>query len=261
MRLPPLLLPLWLGACSSGSVVVGRLDAPTPDGGAPPFSDAGTCAAPRPSHEWSFADGTLTDRQGSGAAVLRGGAILEGGLVRLDGKGGYVDLPNGLLAGLDEVTLALWVRARGGPAYTRLIDIGTGSLGEDPPPESSYVGRSYLVLTPFTGFVPDRLAALASNAGPPAEVVAPSLGTGDEDLHLIAVTFSTATLSLFRDGVLLARVPRSFPLSDVVDHNAWLGRSQYAADPYLEGAYASVRVFGTALAECAVAELFVAGPP
>lgn len=255
-----LLLLVVLAGCSSGSVAVGRIGGDGADAAAA-IPDAATCTPSLPLHEWRFegAGTSVADLRGGGPAVLRGGALLEGGVVRLDGEDDYVDLPNGLFAGLAEVSVALWVRASGGPAYTRLLDVGTTSLGEDPPPDASYVGRSYLVLTPFTGFVPSRLAALTSNAGPPSEVVAPSLAEGDDALHLIAVTFSTSALALFRDGVLLARVPRSFPLSDVVDHNAWLGRSQYAADPYLQGEYASVRVFGTALAECEVAGLFAAG--
>ena len=259
--------------CSSGSIALGRLesDGSGADAGAPEAGvvdadavDAGTCLAPAPLHEWRFTgEGTsVPDLRGGGAATLRGGATLDGtGLVRLDGLDDYVDLPNGLLAGLEETSVVLWVRSQGGPAYTRLLDIGTTSLGEDPAPDASYVGRSYLVLTPGTGFVPSELAALTSNAGPPAEVVAPSAAEGDTELHLVAVAFGVASLSLFRDGLLLARVPRGFPLSEVVDHNAWLGRSQYAADPYQKADYASVRVFGRALEACEMAALYREGAP
>lgn len=264
---------LALAGCSSGSIALGRLDSEG-DGGDAGVVDAGvaeagtvdaaSCLAPLPLHEWRFdGEGTsVPDRQGGGPATLRGGVALDGsGLLRLDGVDDYVDLPNALLAGLEEVSVVLWVRSQGGPAYTRLLDIGTSSLGEDPPPEASYVGRSYLVLTPGTGFVPSELAALTSNAGSPAEVVAPSAAEGDADLHLVAVVFGATSLSLFRDAVLLARVPRAFPLSEVVDHNAWLGRSQYAADPYQKADYASVRVFGRALEACEMDALYREGAP
>lgn len=264
-----ILLSVALAACSSGSLALGRLDGADADAG-PVLADSGAEAAdvgsctPSPVHEWRFVgEGTVVADSGGGRpATLHGGASLDGsGLLRLDGVDDYVDLPNGLFAGLEEVSIALWVRWQGGPAYTRLLDIGTSSLGEDPPPDAAYVGRSYLVLTPGTGFVPSQLAALTSNDGAPAEVVAASEASGDAELHLVGVSFSATTLSLYRDGALLARVPKPFLLSSMVDHNAWLGRSQYAADPYQAAEYASVQLFDRALTECEMSTLFAQGLP
>lgn len=268
----PVAVILLASACSSGSIALGRLDesaAPGPrdggllDGSPSPSADAAACGVPVPARHYAF-DGTGTevvDLRGGPSGRLLGGAALDGrGGVRLDGVDDYVDLPNGLLAGLDEVTIAVWVQRFGGPAYTRVFDIGTTSLGEDPPAGASAVGRSYLALTPGTGNVPAGLAVLTSPDGPPNETVMTSAVDLDEARRLVVVTVARDSLSLSVDGALVARVQRPVALAAIVDHNAWLGRSQYAQDPYLNAEIADVRVWGAALPECAVRALAAGGP-
>ncbi|MBN9162667.1 MAG: hypothetical protein BGO98_01590 [Myxococcales bacterium 68-20] len=263
-----------MGACSSGPIALGRLeDTTTPaldsgtvsdSGGIPDASvDAALCDPPAPSRHYAF-DGLGTeviDLRGGPSGQVVGGATLDGsGVLRLDGVDDYVDLPNGILAGLTEVSVALWVRRLGGPGYTRLFDIGTGSLGEDPPAGASTVGRSYLAVTPGTGNVPSGLAVLMSAGGAPSEVVALSDVVLDQERRFVVVAVSNATVSLYYEGALVARVPRTVPLPSIVDHNAWLGRSQYSADPYLTAEYSDVRIWTMALPDCAVHKLHALGP-
>ncbi len=261
-------LALVLAGCGSSVVVLGRLD--EGDGG---LADSGSsdalvapevdaCAPPRPLHRYTF-DGTGTavpDVIGGAAARIVGGATLDGrGSLRLDGVDDYVDLPNGLLRGLDEVTLAVWVRHLGGPAYTRIFDIGTGSQGEDPPSGVASGGLSYLAATPSTGLTPNGLALLASENGPAGEVHLPTTASLEDSLHSLVAVVTRTSLSLFVDGLLVARGASMVPLSSIVDHNAWLGRSQYSIDPYLAAEYADFRVFDRALPDCAVAALHARG--
>ncbi len=62
-----------------------------------------------------------------------GGAVptFDGNQVTLDGVGGYIDLPNGLVSGLTNVTFEMWVTWTSGGIWTRLLDFGNNSNGED----------------------------------------------------------------------------------------------------------------------------------
>jgi hypothetical protein len=203
----------------------------------------------------------VSDAAGGPPGTLHGGAALDGSneLV-LDGDDDYVDLPNDLLSGLEEVTIVAWVRHLGGPAYTRVFDFGSGSDGEDPAEGLSTVGTTYVSVTPGTGFVPRRLAALVSRNGAGGEIAAPTDTRLDDALHLVAVTVTSMSLGLFHDGALIALVPSSVPVADIENVNNWLGRSQYDQDPYFHGAYAGLRVFDHALDPCAVRTVYALGP-
>jgi hypothetical protein len=216
---------------------------------------------PRAEFRFTSEGDALVDARGGAPGSVRGGAVLDGsGELVLDGDDDYVDLPNALLSGLDAATVVVWFRHLGGPAYTRLFDLGSGSDGEDPPEGLGTVGRTYLSVTPSTGFVPSRLAALISNEGSGGEIAAVTDVRLDDELHLIAVVLTSTTLELFHDGLLIARVPSSVPLESIEAVNNWLGRSQYDQDPYVHGAYRGFAVFDRALESCAIRELYVEGP-
>lgn len=264
----------WLAlvACSSGSLVIATLDdtsGPDPratDGSAATndaASDAATCELPAPSRHFPF-DGVgteLVDVAGGPSGKAVGGATLDGnGALHLDGKTGYADLPNDLIAGLDEVTIALWIRYFSRPAYTRLFDFGSSSIGEDPPRDQTYGGQTYLALTPATGFVPSGLAVLMSANGPANETAAPTATVLErEEMRLVVVVVARETLSLFYGAELVTRVPLVVPLSAIVGQNLWLGRSQYDSDPFVEGDYADLRIWPRALPDCAVRAIAIAG--
>lgn len=266
-----------VAACSSGPIALGRLDdssltgadAGPSDGGSAGDSDAAgdgadtVCDMPVPTRQYPF-DGTGTevlDTRGGPSAQLLGGATLDGsGVVHLDGVDDYVDLPNGLLAGASELSIAVWVRRIGGPAaYKRVFDIGTTGNGEDPPLDASTTGKAYLAVGTATGYPHSGLAALMTAGGPPGEIAATSDVVLDKEMHLVAVVVSSDALSLYYDGGLVAQVTRTVELSSILDENAWLGRSQYSADGFLEGDYADLRLFSGALSACQVQKLFAQG--
>lgn len=262
-----LLCFLALSACTTGTLALGRLDDATavPDGGAEAGADAADCIPGAPVRHYAFT-GTGTDvpdLAGGASARILGGAALDGsGRLALDGIDDYVDLPNGILAGLDAVTFESWLRFRGGGGYQRIFDIGTSSLGEDPLATAAYVGRSYVAATPSSGLDPSGLAALFSAPATDGEVHA-STATflGQTTFRHVVVVATATSVALYLDGVPVAQTTHaSAPLSTVADVNAWLGRSNYAADPYLEADYAAFRVYGRALTACAVEATFRAGP-
>lgn len=222
--------------------------------------------SPSPIHRYTF-DGegdVVADLIGGADGAILGGAILDGGGgLTLDGEDDYVDLPAGLLAGLRDVTVMVWVVRDGEGAYLRIVDFGLASGGEDPVEGEGGVGTSYLVITPSTVFDVRGVSALASDSGVRGEVAIHAEPTlEDGEIHQVAVVFdgAAATLALYLDGALLGSEPVGFPLSGIQDVNNWLGRSQFDVDPYFGGRYDELRIYGDALAGCAVEAAWNAGP-
>ncbi|WP_234023492.1 LamG domain-containing protein [Sorangium cellulosum] len=221
---------------------------------------------PSPTHRYTF-DGVgdvVADLIGGADGAILGGASLDGGGgLTLDGEDDYVDLPAGLLAGLRDVTVMVWVVRDGEGSYPRIVDFGLASGGEDPVEGEGGVGTSYLVITPSTVFDVRGVSALASDSGVRGEVAIHAEPTlEDGEIHQVAVVFdgAAATLALYLDGALLGSEPVGFPLSGIQDVNNWLGRSQFDADPYFGGRYDELRIYREALAGCAVEAAWNAGP-
>ena len=263
-------LLLAITACSSGALALGRLDdaaTTSPDAsvdGSGSGNETARCDPGLPTRHYAFGGiGTeVVDERGGPSGRLLGGATLDGsGTLHLDGVDDYVDLPNGILAGLEEVTLAAWVKHLGGGGYTRIFDFGNTSIGEDPATNASYVGQSYLAATPTTGDDPSGVATLFSIDGSRGEVHAATPAfLGHTAVHQVVVVAAKGTLALYLDGVVVATVARTTPLGAIDDVNDWIGRSNYAADPYLWADYEDFRVYDHALAPCAIAATFTAGP-
>lgn len=206
----------------------------------------------------------LPDLAGQASGELRAGATLtDEGILTLDGDDDFVALPANLLSGLTSVSVMLWVRYSGGPAYVRLFDFGTSSAGFDPPEGEPSVGRSYLALTPATGNDPSGLAALAATDGAGSEVLASSDATlGDDEWHQVTVVLdgNERELRLYLDAGLMVTSDVEHTAAEIDNENNWLGRSQYDADPYIEISYDEVRIYNDALAPCAIATAFANGP-
>ncbi|KYF84631.1 hypothetical protein BE11_11935, partial [Sorangium cellulosum] len=221
---------------------------------------------PSPTHRYTFdgVGGVVADLVGGADGVILGGASLDGGgWLTLDGQDDYVDLPAGLLAGLRDVTVMVWVVREGGGSYPRIVDFGLSSRGEDPVEGEGGVGTSYLVITPSTVFDVRGVSTLASDSGVTGEVAIHAEPTlEDGDVHQVAVVFdgAAATLALYLDGALLGSDAVGFPLSGIQDVNNWLGRSQFDADPYFGGRYDELRIYSEALAGCAIEAAWNAGP-
>lgn len=235
------------------------------EGGAVCATDAP--AVPSPVHRYSFdgAGGAVTDsiNGADGKLVPVTGGTFDGkGTLTLDGKTGYVDLPNHLINPYTDVTIMAWTSwPKGGSGFTRIFDFGTSTVGEDPVGDSR--GVSYIMASPFTGW------AAGGNLG--VEVGTP--GTGivqlptpksikDTTVHQVTVVFrSLARVELYLDAKLLNTVAiAKGKLGEIDDVNNWLGRSQTFADNRYTGSYSEFRIYNQALDECAIATTLAAGP-
>jgi hypothetical protein len=216
-------------------------------------------------HRYSF-DGTGTivvDAMGGDEGTVVGGAMLDGsGVLTLAGNRDglpdqYVNLPNGLISGLSQVTIMAWTTWEGGAGYQRVFDFGISDQGE----VQGGSGRSYLAVMPSTGF------ANGTELG--AEVAAPGFATQQlpstrdiqDRLAVVALAYRSAVaVELFVDGESLIRTPTPVALSDIEDKNNWIGQSQWSKDHPYHGSFAEFRIYDVALSACQLRTLVERGP-
>ena len=155
----------------------------------------------------------------------------------------YVDLPDGILSGLTDFTIASWVNLNSATVnWARIFDFGTGTTVN-------------MFLTPRAGVggTPVRFAITTSGGGGEQQVNRPgSLPTGWQH---VAVTRSGTTNTLWINGVAVATNTVALSPADLGNTtNNWIGRSQYA-DPMLAGFVDEFQIYDHALSEAEVQSL------
>jgi hypothetical protein len=181
---------------------------------------------------------------GTLAGGARWGSGRNGGsAVLLDAQGAHVALPADVLAQAADFTIAVWVYWNAAATNTRIFDFGTSDI-------------AYLALIPRDGGGKLRFAATRSTYfGEQSIVAADALPTG-RWVH-VAVKLTGDVGKLFVDGVQAGEgagiVVTPYQLGATV--NAWLGRSQYGADPSFNGLLQDLRVYSGALSDAEIAAL------
>jgi hypothetical protein len=255
---------------SGGSETAGSSEggAPSSAGGAAGEAPVDCLAGEAPPdgsliHRYSF-DGTgttVSDTIGGADGKILGGPMLDGtGAITFEGNDGdYVDLPNGLISSLTDVTFVTWVTWTGGGAYQRILDFGISDAGE----VIGGSGRSYIAILPFTGFVDNTVTGLGveiKRPNTPTLQIASNEKMRDRAGQVGLVFQSGLRAALYLDGNLLGETPTTISLSDIDDRNNWLGQSQWMKDPAFEGMFEELRIYDVALNACQLHSLLVRGP-
>ena len=274
-----LLTSAWLVACGETQVTLlepilsrpdagathdaaagGQHDAAAGDG---PGSDAATTPPPplyaaHLIHRYSF-DGEgsrVVDSVGAADGSLMGGAVLDGaGHVTLDGVDDYVNLPNGLVSGLTDVTLVAWLAWNGGHCWQRVFDFGSSDAGEDNVGNATSSLFATPKRCPGTGPATSFETSVGILTSIDSDVPFPILS---RSLFAVAVDSEAQQLRLYAAGQLLGTA-KPEPLSILSDENAWLGRSQWVQDDYLRGTYDEFRIYDVALSDAQLGALEAAG--
>jgi hypothetical protein len=166
-----------------------------------------------------------------------------GGALGLCGNGEYVSLPSGIADGLGDFTISAWVNPSQDSAWSRLFDFGTGT-------------NDYMFLTMSAGGGPIRFAITNSGGGGEQQIN----GTGTLPLNtwsLVTVTQSGGTGTLYVNGQPVGTNNNMTltPADLGATTQNWIGRSQYPADPYLNGAVDDFNIYDHALSAAEVAAL------
>lgn len=162
-----------------------------------------------------------------------------GNALSFNGTNQYVTVPNGVVSGLNDFTIATWVYWNGGGNWQRIFDFGSGT-------------NTYMFLSPKNG-ANGRLRFAIKNGGGEqiidSNAVLPSGGW----TH-VAVTLSGSTGTLYVNGVQVgqnsAMTLRPSDLGATTQNR--IGRSQFN-DPYFNGRLDDLRIYPSALGGSAIA--------
>jgi hypothetical protein len=212
-------------------------------------------------HRYSFGEEAgstvAADSVGGADGDVLGGAAFDGaGVLTLDGASGYVDLPNGIVSGLNEVTFEAWVTWTGTRTWERVFDFGDNSAGED----GQGTGLTYLCVTPRASSGRLRFTSTMFSGGAESIVEATGALTAGQERH-VAVTYSPGrgVAKLYVNGARVGTGAALVPLSGINDVNAWLGRSNWP-DPFFTGSFNEFRIHDGFLLASEVAASYKAGP-
>jgi MYXO-CTERM domain-containing protein len=222
---------------------------------------AGPAANANLTHFYTFNDGTANDSVGGANGVLMNGAAVSGGQLVFSpsvnngannpSTGQYVSLPYDV-ARTPSFTLEFWATDRSSTPWQRLIDMNNGTssykmvaTNSTPTASQGPIGQ---VTVGGTDYVPTLYNTIHPSLNAEHQYVYTFDGTNDRN-------------SIYIDGVLCGQNPAgaSSPANTYFT-NFWLGRSAFAADPYLDGTIDQFSVYDTALSSSQVAGDFNTGP-
>ena len=194
------------------------------------------------------------DSSGNGRdASLIGGAGFVSGVtgnaVNLNGTNAYVQLPAGIAGSLGDFTIAAWADFRTMTNWARIFDFGNGTT-------------TYLFLTPQSSDGYLRFAITTNGNGAEQRinaVIPPITGTG---WNHFAVTRAGSVGTLYLNGTAVGgnNAITITPSSLGSTANNFIGKSQFAADPYLNGLVDDFRIYQRALSAAEVQALMTDNP-
>lgn len=272
---------------------------PQPDPVARPLSAS-------PKHRYSFSNpesfdaggAELTDSIGGAHGVVVGGSdfvdpaeftgtelLLPGGQ-SIDAP--YGDLPNGLISGLEEVTIEGWVTIQGNQNWSRIFDFGSNSPGGDEGELEGLEddngggteGLDYIFLSAQRGGETSQRRVELRNqdgaSGGGNTIDFDTSGDLDREEHFAVVYDAEYSpildflgrpteefgpgIRVYIDGELVTEASVSIELEDINDVNNWLGRSNWTNDANFQGKFDEFRIYDYVLSGDEILGSFEAGP-
>jgi hypothetical protein len=200
--------------------------------------------------KYSF-NGSLNDISGNANhAVAYGSPAYTGGkygtALDLNGTNQYAMLPAGVMAGVSNFTIAVWVNWDGGNAWQRIFDFGNGTTEN-------------MFLTPGSGNGTLRFAVTTNGGGAEQILETAPLPVG-QWVH-VAVTRNGNSARLYTNGVLAVSGTVNIPPASFNPALNFLGDSQYPADPFFNGRLDELYIYNYALSDVEIARLMNNLPP
>jgi hypothetical protein len=208
---------------------------------------------PALAHRYSFNTNTTVawDSIGQMHGSLMGNAFITNGALVLDGVAGdYVNLPGGLVSGSSAVTVEFWATFGVNGNFARVFDFGNISGSS---------GQNYLFYSPHTSLGGQRMEIKTSKT-----TTFDIPGTLDNrTVHVVCICDpSNGNLAVYTNAVLEAALSSASPpaLSGVSQSWAFLGRSLFSADAYLNASIDEFRIYDGRLTPQEIATDYQFGP-
>jgi hypothetical protein len=231
-------------------------------------------------HRWTFdespdgvtipdvvgdADATLINITGS-ATIADGQATLgntgsqgSAGAAGSTANGDFIDLPNGLISPLTQMTIECWTTWDGTDAiWQRVFDMGTSNGGEDTSPAGD--ATTWFCVCPDNGSRVLQVEYRKLGASTVMPVTDNGkLSAGEEVMVTLVHDDLAGIVKCFVNGTIIGAMDAPVTLKEFIDNNIWLGRSQWG-DPLYCGSYNELRWYDTALSAAQIAADYLAGP-
>ena len=195
-------------------------------------------------------NGTLVGPVTVGAGKVGSGALVFTATNDVDAaaSGGYVTMPPALLATSSTMTIATWFKTNSTLEFQRLFDIGTSSTTSSMYLTTSYTTGNLHFTTRFTladgGLNRDDIDGTPITVNTWYHVAVVLDASGNGRLYLNGAQVGPTTTMKFRPNSL-----GSTP-------NDWIGRSEFVANPYLDGAIDEFRIYNRALSAAEISLLY-----
>jgi hypothetical protein len=198
-------------------------------------------------HRYSFTS-DYSDSIGGANGTNEGNATINNGALVLDGTSGtYVALPGGIIDSNQSVTIEAWVAFGANGAWARLFDFGSTAPANFfwGSPNAGGALRSDIATT----------GGFANVAGGP--------NLNNRTVHFVETYDPTnGVMTIYTNSVvaLMNATAANVPLSTVATDDAFIGRSQFSADPYLIATIDEFRIYGGVLYSDEIAATDLLGP-
>ena len=206
-------------------------------------------------HRYSFSEtggATVADSLGGPVWVgtLPNGGTLSGGQLALSSASQqYVSLPPGIVSSMSNITAMAWVNLASVSYWSRIFDFGNDTT-------------TYMYLTPWNGFDQTMRFAISTSGATGEQKILGNQALNPSGWHQVALTLNAGTGVLYLDGVPIGtNCSLSLDPSSLggTAHN-YLGKSQSASDPYLDGSLDEFRIYNVGLSAAEIAATAALGP-
>lgn len=191
-------------------------------------------------------DGTLVTGSGGASGYAFAAGKVGNALDLLVAHKGYVTVPSALLANACEATVAAWVYLNTETNWQRIFDFG----------KDTNVYMFLATQNSLTGVLRFAISTAGNSASHEQHIDGTAaLPTGA--WHHVAVVLGAAGGVLYLDGVQVgANASMTLRPADLgIVPNAYIGKSQFSADPYLDGNVDEFRVYDRALSATEIGTL------
>jgi hypothetical protein len=160
--------------------------------------------------------------------------------------GGQATLPNGIVSSVTgDCTIATWVKLGSVDTWSRIFDFGSGT-------------GSYMFLTPAAGGTNrPRFGITTGGGGAPEQLVDSSVAIGTNTWTHVAIRLSGSTATMYINGAAVGSNSgvslRPSSLGSTTQN--YIGKSQYGADPQLNGSVDDFRIYARALTPAEIGAL------